>query len=130
MPLLNDRQRALFERPNYATVCTIARDGSPRSTTVWCHLGRDEVVELNSRQGRGWPANLARDPRVAISVFDCTDPLDQVNISGHVIEITTDGAQAHVNMLANKYDGADFGVREGETRVLIRVAIDSVNSWA
>ena len=126
---LTDKQRALFLGTNYATVSTIARDGSPRSTTIWCHIGDDDVIELNSRQGRGWPANLERDPRVALSVFDCADPLNQVNVVGHVIEMTTDGAQAHVDMLARKYDGEDFGERVGEVRVRIRIAVDSADSW-
>lgn len=128
MAELNDRQRKLLEGANYYTVSTIGKDGGPRSTTIWGHLEGDEIT-VNSNEGRGWLANIRRDPRVAIAVHDVRDPYNQVSITGHATEATTEGAQEHIDSLSRKYTGKDYDTPAGQTRVKVRVAIDNARSW-
>jgi PPOX class probable F420-dependent enzyme len=129
MAELSDKQRAILGGPNFYSISTVGRDGGPRSTTVWGELAGDQV-EVNSREGRGWPSNLRRDPRVAIEVHDEKHPYDQVSIVGHVVEITTRGAVESINHLSEKYTGnPDYKIREGDIRVRIRIAIDRARSW-
>jgi PPOX class probable F420-dependent enzyme len=126
---LSDRQRALLEGPNFYTVCTIGKDGGPRATTIWGHVYGD-LIEVNSAEGRGWPTNVKRDPRVAIAVHEEGNPYNQLSIIGHAVEMTTEGGQESINRLSEKYTGnANYPTRPGETRVRIRIAIDRVRSW-
>lgn len=129
MAELSDKQRAILAGPNFYSIATIGKDGGPRSTTIWGELVGDQV-EVNSREGRGWPSNLQRDPRVAIEVHDEKHPYDQVSIVGHVVEMTTLGAVDSINHLSEKYTGnPDYKIRDGDIRVRIRIAIDKARSW-
>ena len=45
------------------------RRSRPHQAVVWYRLDGDEIV-INSADGRRWPANLRRDPRIHMSVED------------------------------------------------------------
>ena len=97
MPVpLDARSQELLEATNFAQVATIRRDGSPHVTPVWVDV-RDGLVWLNSAQGRAWPANLRRDPRVALNVQNLENPQENLEIRGEASEITPDGADEHID---------------------------------
>jgi PPOX class probable F420-dependent enzyme len=74
-PALSDAARRFLQAPRFATVATLNPDGSPLQAVVWYDLDGDTIV-FNSRVGRLWPSNLARDPRVSFTVADEYDYLD------------------------------------------------------
>jgi PPOX class probable F420-dependent enzyme len=119
---IDARSQELLEAANYAQVATIRRDGSPHVTPVWVDM-RDGMVWLNSAEGRAWPANLKRDPRVALNVQNLENPQEFVEIRGLVSQITRDGADEHIDSLAKKYLGEDtYPYRQpGEQRVIIKI---------
>jgi hypothetical protein len=51
---------------------------------------------------------------------------DEVTIRGRVVEMTRDGAVAHIHALSNKYRGKDFELPQGQVRVLMRIEPDHV----
>ncbi len=69
---LPDDVRAFLDDTRFGTIATIDPDGSPRQAVIWYTLEGEEIV-FNSAVGRRWPANLLRDPRVALSVIDQAD---------------------------------------------------------
>jgi PPOX class probable F420-dependent enzyme len=112
----------LIEGKNFAHVATIMPDGSPQVTPMW--VDRDGgTILVNTRIGRVKQKNLARDPRVAISIADQSNPYDKVVIRGHVVSQTTEGADEHIDKLAKKYTGEDFDSLRtpGEKRIIIKV---------
>ena len=119
---LDARSLELLAGTNYVHVATLRRDGSPNVNPVWVDA-RDGLVWLNSAEGRAWPANLRRDPRVALSVQNLDSPEEYVAIRGRVSEITTDGADEHIDFLAKKYLGAEtYPYRKpGEQRIIIKI---------
>jgi PPOX class probable F420-dependent enzyme len=89
---------------------------------VWCDLEGDLVV-INSVKGRQKDRNLRRDPRVALVVIDPDNPYRYVELRGKVVEITEQGADAHINKMAKKYLGAEkypYG-QPGEVRVMYKI---------
>ena len=44
-----------------------------------------------------------RDPRVSMAIVDPDNPYRYVEIRGRVVEITEQGADAHIDKLAKKY---------------------------
>ncbi len=68
---LPDHVRRFLSQPRYAAVATIDEDGAPRQAVVWFLLDGDTIV-VNSLDGRRWPTNLRRDPRVSIAITDAT----------------------------------------------------------
>ena len=103
-------------------------DGSPHVSTIWIDHDGDHVL-FNTAEGRVKTANIRRDPRVAISVFDRGETDEQVVIRGTVVEITRDGADAHIDRLAKKYLGVDdYPCRNPALpRLLVRVRPDRVS---
>ena len=98
-----ENARRFLERPNlYATVATLAPDGSPHQAVAWYVL-RDDGVVVNTSAERQWGKNLRRDPRASISV---EDGLESVSLRGEV-ELVDDHeqAQADIAELARRYAG-------------------------
>jgi len=85
--------RSFLERPRFATLSTVGADGSPFSAVVWYAIEGDRVL-FNSANGRRWPANLRRDPRVAVMV---EEGYNYVQLVGRV-HIIDDQAAAQQQM--------------------------------
>jgi PPOX class probable F420-dependent enzyme len=124
---LSDKARTLQARPVIASVTTLRPDGGPQVTPVWIDLEGDDIV-FNTAEGRVKAQHLHREPRVAVSVIDPDDPYNVVAVRGTVTDMTTDGADAHIDALAKKYLGVDsYPMRkEGEVRVKVRVRTDHI----
>ena len=120
----------LLDKPAFAHVATLMKDGSPQVTPVWVDREGDKVV-INSAAGRVKDKNLKRDKRVALSIVDPANPYRMLSIRGEVVEITTEGAEEHIDALAKKYMGVDKYPYRTPTEVCVRYIIQpiSVNVW-
>ena len=123
---LTDQARRLLTAPNFCHVSTIRPDGSVLPVLVWVDLDGDEI-SVNSAQGRAWPTNLERDPRVSLLISNQENPYEWVSIRGTVSNITTDGADEQIDALAKKYMGVDkYPLRkDGEQRIKIVIDPDT-----
>ena len=120
----------LFDRPNYAVVATLLPDGSPQATVVWIERDGDEAVVFNTERGRSKPANLERDPRVAVTVIDMANPYRYVQVRGRAT-LVDEGAKEHIDTLARKYTGAGYKAhRADRARVIVRVEPESIDLHA
>ncbi len=112
MPL-SDAVRALLEGPNFGHVATLLPDGAPHSVAVWIGLRDDHPLFFTqpaSRKAR----NLARDPRVPVSVVDRDAPYRTAFLRGRVIErLEGEEALREIDALARKFTGRDFPMRSG-----------------
>jgi PPOX class probable F420-dependent enzyme len=127
--MFSERDRRIIEAPNFASIATSMPDGSPHVSTVWIDLDGDDVL-VNTAEGLVKTANIRREPRVSISVFDREDPYEQVVIRGRVVDVTREEADEHIDRLAKKYLGVDeYPWREArEQRLIVRVRPDRVSS--
>jgi PPOX class probable F420-dependent enzyme len=125
--VLSEKARVLISRPVLASLATLNPDGSPQITPLWVDLDGDDVV-FNTAQGRKKARNLERDARVAVTVIDPDDAYNVVAFQGTVTDVTTDGADAHIDALAKKYLGVDSYPmrREGEVRIRVTVRTDHI----
>jgi PPOX class probable F420-dependent enzyme len=121
------RSAELLKGRNFGNVATLRADGTILGVPVWVDE-QDGRPVLNSAEGRAWPRNLERDPRVAITVQNHDNPYEYVTITGRVTEHTHEGADAHIDALAKKYLDADSYPmrRPGEQRVIIRIEPERV----
>lgn len=124
---LSAKARDLIARPVLATLATVARDGGPQVTPLWIEVDGDDLL-VNTAKGRAKARNVARDPRVALTVIDPADPYNVVSLRGTVVEVTTDGADDHIDRLAKKYLGVDeYPMRQpGEVRLTVRIRTDHI----
>ncbi len=86
---------------------------------------------LNTAEGRAWPRNLERDPRVTLTIQNMENPYEYLEIRGKVAERTTEGADEHIDAMAKKYMGVEeYPLRQpGEQRLIIRVDPERVKVW-
>ncbi len=117
----------LLEGKNFAFVATLMNDGSPQITPTWVDLEQN-IILINTAEGRVKHKNVSRDPRVAVSVFDHNNPYNMVSIRGRVIEQTRRGADEHIDKLAKKYFGVDkYPFRSpSETRVILKIKPEKI----
>jgi PPOX class probable F420-dependent enzyme len=120
--------RELLEAKNFGTISTVSADGSPLSVVVWIDTDGEHIL-FNSAQGRAWVRNLERDDRASCLVQNLENPYEWVQFRGRV-EVTQDGADEHIDALANKYTGEDYAYRQpDEVRLKFRLAPEKVSSY-
>ncbi|MDH3540512.1 MAG: PPOX class F420-dependent oxidoreductase [Acidimicrobiia bacterium] len=124
---LPEELKDLLDGIHFATLATVMADGSPQASTMWVDRDGDRI-RFNTAEGRVKPRNLDRDPRVAVSIYNADDPYESYAIQGRVIEKRHEGADAHIDALAQKYLGTDTYPyrRKGEVRVTYVVEVDRV----
>jgi PPOX class probable F420-dependent enzyme len=113
----------------FANVATLNPDGSPQVTPVWVDYDGTHVL-INTAKGRVKAKNLAREPRVALSIADPDNAYRYIGIQGRVVEMTENGGDAHIDKMAKKYLGKDsYPFRApGEVRLIVKISPDKVHT--
>ena len=117
----------LFQGKNFVSFSTLMKDGSPHVAPVWVDIDGNTIL-INTAVGRMKEKNVKRDNRVALSIFDHQNPYDMVAIRGKVIELTTDGADEHIDKLAKKYFGLDKYPYHSpdEKRIIVKIKPEKI----
>jgi len=118
----------LAECPRVAALTTLMPNGDPQTTVVWCDYD-GECVRVNTMRGFRKERNMRGNPKVTLLCFDPCEPLRSLEIRGEVVEMTENGALAHLDGLSQKYTGLTpyFGgcvpaeLQATETPVLCRI---------
>ena len=126
MVALTAEQIAILNGKNFATVATAMADGSPEATLVWIETD-GTYIYFNTAMHRLKARNLARDPRVAIVVFDCNEPYSDVLAIKGRAEMILEGADEHIDKLSRMYEEKPFAFRPAETRVIVKVTPERIH---
>ena len=126
---MSEGVKKLFEGANFAHLATLMPDGSPQVTAVWVDYDGTHIL-VNTAEGRQKPRNIRRDPRVAIDVIRQGSEYAFAQVRGRVVEVTSEGAEEHIDRLAKKYLGRDkYPFRQpGEERIIFKIAPEHVSS--
>lgn len=118
----------LLEKKVYAHLATAGPDGRVASNPVWLNSDGRHIF-FNSARGRLKDRWIRKNPHVALSLVDPENPYRYLEIRGRVVDITEDGADAHIDQLAHKYLGTDYPFRQpGEVRVKYTVEPEHFSS--
>jgi len=122
---LSPEVKQLIDRPNFAHLATLMSDGSPQSVPVW--VGREgEHIFVCTGEGSLKAKNTRRDPRVALSIVDFTNPYEEVQVRGRVIERRPDSDFKTMDKVSHKYTGKPFPFRQPEGRVVLVIEVEKV----
>ena len=131
MAQLSDKVRMLFDGTNFAVLSTLEADGTPHSTVVWVKRDGDDLLFALPKSRRK-TANLNRDPRAAVVIFDAASPYESAQVQGTAsIEDDPDGML--VDELSHKYTGGPYPGFAGPNPqwVIARITPDTViTSWS
>jgi PPOX class probable F420-dependent enzyme len=124
-----EKYQDLLNKKAFAQLATIMPDGTPQVSPVWFEYDGKNIV-INSAKGRVKDKNMRRDPRVGLDIQDPDNPYRHVSIRGRVVQITEDGADAHIDKLTKKYINQDrYPYRgQGEVRVIYKIQPESAHS--
>ena len=98
--------RDLLNKKAFAHLATVMPDGRQQVTPVWFDFD-GQYIRINSAKGRVKDKNMRRDPRVALSIQDPDNAYRYLEIRGKVVDISENGAVAHIDALAKIYMGLD-----------------------
>jgi PPOX class probable F420-dependent enzyme len=120
--MIPEQYHDLLASTALAHIATIGPNGEPQVTPVW--FGWDgEHVRFSQTSTRQKLRNLRRDPRIALSIVDPTNPLRYLEIRGRVVAVEPDPELAFINRMAQKYLGRERYPwhRPGDERVVVVV---------
>ena len=126
---LTEELLTLLRRPSICYIATSMADGSPQVTQTWVDTDGEHVL-INSVQGIVKTRNIERDPRVAVAIADPDNPVRYFQVRGRVVDVTTEGAVDHIEMLSQKYLGTPypwFGGRD-QVRVIFVIKPEKISS--
>jgi PPOX class probable F420-dependent enzyme len=96
--------RDLADCPPVAALSTVAPDGYPQTSVVWCDFD-GQCLRVNTMRGFAKERNMRRNPSVTLLCYDPRWPLRYLEVRGVVVEMTEAGAAEHLDRLASKYAG-------------------------
>jgi PPOX class probable F420-dependent enzyme len=120
---LPDELRDLLRRPSTCYLATLMPDGSPQLTQTWVDTDGTHIL-VNTVRGHQKVRNIARDPRVALTVSDPARPTRYFQVRGRVLDVTTDGAVDHIEKLAQRYLGRPYPWYGGRDQVRLLLTIE------
>ena len=131
--------RELIESGSLAHLITLNPDGSPQATCVWVGLEDDEIVSGHLRADQRKLRNIARDPRVALSIegTEVQPPgLKQYLVVHGRARLEEGGAPELLQRLAHVYLGPDVTfppMADPPPGTVIRITVErigGVGPWA
>jgi len=102
--------RELIESASLAHLVTVNPDGSPQVTCIWVGLEQDEIISGHLNADQAKLRNIARDPRVALSIegTEIQPPgLKQYLVVHGRARLVEGGAAELLQRLAHVYLGPD-----------------------
>jgi PPOX class probable F420-dependent enzyme len=106
MTVIPENYKDLLDSNALAHVATIGPNGEPQNNPVW--FGWDGThLRFSQTKGRQKYRNMQREPRVALSIVDPTNPYRYLEIRGVVERIDDDSSLDFINSMAKKYIGQD-----------------------
>jgi len=112
----------LFGGGHVVHLTTLRPDGAPQSRPVWT-IVHDGAVVFFTQPSSPKARDVARDPRVALSVTDRANSYRSAWLRGRVAEVIEgEAALAIIDRISDAYIGAPFPMRSGSVYVVETLA--------
>ena len=128
-PAFDEDVRRVLDGKNFATVATLDADGSPHTSVVWFLRDGDDLL-FSTKADRVKARNLARDPRVALSVYELDNPYSAVDVRG-TAELIVDEDKSLPERVSMKYLGEPPPPEPAEdVRYIVRITPRKVTRFS
>jgi PPOX class probable F420-dependent enzyme len=108
-----------------AYIATTMADGTPQVSPIWFNFDGENIL-VNTAEGRLKAKNMRQRPYAAITLVDPKDPYRYLLVRGPVVEVTQQGAEAHIHALSQKYRGKDWDIPAGQLRLKCKIKPEHV----
>ena len=117
--------KGLLDKPNFAHLATLMPDGSPQSVPVWVGRDGDRVVICTGESSLK-AKNTLRDTRVSLSLVNGSNPYEEAQLRGRVVERRPDPELTIMDPISIKYTGKPFPFRNPDGRIALIIEMDRV----
>ena len=118
--MIGEEQAAVLRGRCSACLATLMPDVAPQLTPLWSDFDGESIL-VDTPEGTQKLSNMRRDPRVSLAIQDADDRYGVLSVRGRVVGFSNDGADTHIDMLSQRYDGEPWAVPKREVRVLVRI---------
>lgn len=120
--MVDEGVRSLAHGANFAVLTTLLPGGNPQTHLMWVDCD-DDFLLLNTEVGRRKYENVKQDPRVAVAVWDGSNPYRYAEVRGEVADMVTGPeAREHIDRLSLKYTGKPYPDAAIKTeRVILKI---------
>jgi PPOX class probable F420-dependent enzyme len=124
--MLDPAVRDLATTKNFAVLSFHLPSGAIGSHVMWVDA-TDDYLLINTETHRAKYRAIQANPNVSLAIWDLENPYQYAEVRGRVLsEVRGPEARAHIDALAQRYNGTDYqGVIESE-RVILQITPDRV----
>jgi PPOX class probable F420-dependent enzyme len=94
--------RDLVDAPLLALLSTVSASNAPTVSPIWIEYTEGNIV-FSTQDQTLKRRNCAVNPNVAFCLIDPTDPYRYIELRGVVVEMTAEGAHAHLDAMSQRY---------------------------
>lgn len=103
--MLDDKQRQLLDKPAFAKLVTLMKDGHPQGTVMWYRRDGD-TIRMIAPESAVKAKNLDRDPRATVVVDDPDSGYNYVELRCRCEVVHYDAAaREELHHIARRYIG-------------------------
>lgn len=106
MSVIPENYTDLLKSNALAHIATVGPKGEPQSTPVWFDWDGEHIL-FSQTKNRQKYHNLQREPRIALSIVDPTNPYRYLEVRGKVVSLDDDANNKFINSMAKKYINQD-----------------------
>ncbi|MGH9103817.1 MAG: TIGR03618 family F420-dependent PPOX class oxidoreductase [Acidimicrobiales bacterium] len=126
--MLDQTVKDLAKGRNFAALTTLQSNGQPVTQIMWVDCDDDHVL-VNTETHRRKFDHVQKDPRVAITIWDSSNPYHYSEVRGRVVEMVRGPeARSHIDELSQKYNSGPYANPIQSERVILRIAPDRQRS--
>ena len=122
MSVIPEQYSDLLHSTALAHIATIGPKGDPQTTPVWFEWDGQHIL-FSQTKGRQKYRNVKRNPAIALSIVDPSNPFRYLEVRGKVVAIDEDQNNQFIDSMAKKYMGRDKYPfhQPGDERVIVVV---------
>ncbi len=119
--MFDDTTRELLASKAYAAFTTVTPSDQLSTQMMWVDAD-DSHILINTEVERQKFKNVRHDPRVAVMIFDPSNPYRYAEIRGRVVgTITGVEAREHIDKVSHKYTGGPYANPISSERVILQI---------
>jgi len=122
--MLDSAIRDLATAKNFAVLSFVLPNGSIGSHVMWVDA-TDDYVLINTEVHRAKYRAITANPNVTVTIWDLANPYRYAEVRGRVLsEVRGPEARAHIDALAQRYNGTDYQGDIQSERVILQITPD------
>lgn len=129
MSVIPQKELGILASKGFAHLATIGPKNEPQSNPVWFDWD-GTYIRVSQTKTRQKYHNVQRNPHVALSITDPSNPYHYLEVRGQVVRIEKDVNNQFINALARKYMGVDTYPyhQPGDERVILYIQPEHTTS--